>query len=139
MSVPLPVIAAAASGIQLLEQSVVTLVVGEIIEQASGGAAQLSKAQNILEVAQGLMAINSGTSTGLANLQTAFLSLIKTVSDPAIQLVFNGLFAALLTKIQAYEAAGSLLGQVGSIVANDFLSYVAAAAQTYVNKLTPAS
>lgn len=128
---------AAGSALALIEQSLITLAVGEIIEQASGPAAQLAKAETILEVVQGLEKINSGNAAGVSGLQTAFLALVKTVSDPAIQLAFNGLLAAVLTKIEGYQASGSLLGKVGGIVANDFLGYVAATCQAYITNLTP--
>ena len=128
---------AAVSGVELLEQAVITLITGEVIESASGPAAQLAKAKAILAVAQGLIQINSGSANGLAGLQTAFLALTASLKNEAVVLAMNGIFAALLTKIQTYEASGSLLGKVGGVIANDFLGYVASAAQVYVNKLTP--
>lgn len=139
MSSTASAVSAAIQVVPLIEQSLITLVTAEIIEQASGPAAQLAKAQAIVAITTDLIAINSGNGSGIAGLQTAFLSLVTTIKDEAIQLTFNGLFAALLTKLQGYEASGSLLGKVGGVIANDFLGYVQAAAQSYVTHLTPAA
>lgn len=131
---------AASIGLQLLEKSAITFFVGKIIEQASGPAAQLAKAKSILTVTQSLEQVNGGSAAGIAGLQTAFLSLISTVKDEALQLVFNGLLASVLTELATLETSGGLLAKVGGLMANDFLSYVSATAQAYVTELsaTPA-
>lgn len=135
MSTPNPI----TDPLTLLAASLITLGTGEYIEQASGQPAQLARAQAILTIASSLQQLNAGNTGGLAGLQTSFLALVKTISDEAVQLAFNGLLAAVLTKAASFTASGSLLAKVGGFAASQALAVIAQTAQTYVTELTPAA
>jgi hypothetical protein len=136
MNVPIPIIPTVdplqALGVGLLQY----IVAHDILDQV-GVPAQLAKAQAIASFTSALIEVNTGQAAGVADLQTAIANLVKTVSDPAAQLVLNELLTTFAAQLEALES--TIIGKITGVEGNLILTQINGVANYYVQQLSAAS
>ena len=119
----------------ILIAPLVSIITGKIIEAGANGDAtkMVAKATELIAINKALTDINSGSATGLVELQTAF----NTSSlSPGEALALQSLFAALSNQIALLTsiAGSTLLGQANTAILDSVLATATTVAQTYVAK-----
>ena len=138
MNVPIPVIPT-VDPLLALGSGLLQYIVAKDILSQNGVPAQLAKAQAIASFTSALIEVNSGEAAGVSDLQTAIQNLVKTVSDPAAQLVLNELLATFAAQLEALES--TIIGKIEGVNGNLILTQINGVANYYVQQLqtTPAS
>lgn len=113
---------------------VTRLVVGAIIRANTGGdkAKMVSRAQDLVNIANAFIKINTGDTSGLTDLAAAFT---KSTMDPSESLALHDFLAWGAEKIAGLQKLGAdtLLGQVDTAIFNNFQQTVIATAQAYIS------
>jgi hypothetical protein len=122
--------------LQALGTALVGYLVAKDILGETGQPAQLAKAQQIASFTGALMEVNSGQTTGIADLQNAIQNLVASVKDQAAALVLNQVLATLSTQLAALES--TVIGKIAGAGANLVLTQINAVANYYVQQLSAA-
>ncbi len=122
----------------LLITPLINFVTGKIIEAGTGGTASkiVARANDLININNALLAINSGSAGGIPALQAAFQTSALTPGEAlAVQSLLASLAnqVALLTSI----AGSTLLGQAQTAILDSILNTATATANAYVAQYTP--
>lgn len=133
--IPTPVIPS-IDPLQALASGLIQYITAKDILGQSGVPAQLARAKAIAGFTEALEEINTGSASGVADLQTALANLVATIKDPAAQIIVNELLATFAAQLSAVE--GTLIGKLEGATGGLILSQIDAVATYYVQQLSAA-
>jgi hypothetical protein len=116
---------------QILEQTAITVAVGEVVLSSKTPAAQQATAQQIKSIASQVQAVLNGQTTTIAALQAFVVQKMAELKlNPQEQLLANVLISTIMQELNGKIGAG-VLAPTDLVVVNQLLGWVEAAAVPY--------